>query len=170
MNMTVTVNKDLFEKMPRNVVEFIQANATTEYLEEKDGEIVTDIHYKGERLEATLYFNEKDTSIIARIECVMDLDTLRFEYLLNSNIIEAEKGNELMVEFRDLFNKLEKTVIDAGYQFGISHNVGDGLYAYWDVIMKEETFDGATFLLIWQLFIEFDNKLTKTFDEFGIRV
>jgi hypothetical protein len=169
MNMTVTVNKDLFDKMPKNVVEFIQANATTEYLEEKDGEIVTDIHYKGERLEATLYFNEKDTSIIARMECVMDLDTLRLEYLLNSNKIEAEKGNELMVEFRDLFNKLEKTVIDAGYQLGLSHNVGDGLFAYWDVFMKEETFDGATFLSIWQLFIEFDNKLTKTFDEFGIQ-
>jgi hypothetical protein len=60
-------------------------------------------------------------------------------------------------------------VIDAGYQLGLSHNVGDGLFAYWDVFMKEETFDGATFLSIWQLFIEFDNKLTKTFDEFGIQ-
>lgn len=165
--MTNRVSHKLYEKMPSNVVEFVQANAMTDYLVEVNGEIIMDIWLKGELVEATLYFNKQRTSIVSRTVCIVDIETLRDNYLLNSNQIDKKQGSQLVEEFEALFLNLRKTVEDAGYRLGCSHNVGDGLYAYWDVMMTEETFDGAKFLSIWQLFIDFDKKLTQTLDELG---
>lgn len=176
--MTMTVNKDLYAKIPANVVAFMKEETTVEYLSESvdgkgkpvKGEIVSDIRYKGQRLEATLYFTEGTEHITCRLDSVEDLDTLKFDYLLNSNKVDEAKALELAEAFKNDFDAIQKAVADAGYRLGLSHSVGDGLYGYWDVVMKESTFDAGKFLAIWKQFIELDNKLTNTFTELGIHV
>jgi hypothetical protein len=164
--MTVTINKELYKEIPKSVVHFVQTQNTT-YLDKKDGEIILDIQKDGELLDATLYFNQQDDYITARIEAVTDLKTLQYDYLLNNNVISDKQGMKLAKEFEVLFQQIEKTVKDAGYSFGMSHEVGDGLYAYWDVVMTEGTFDGEVFLYIWEQFIDFFNKLTTTLKQLG---
>lgn len=174
--MTMTVNKDLYANIPANVVDFMKEKTTVEYLSESlgdklkpvKGEIVTDIRYHGERLEATLYFTEGDENITCRLDSVEDFDTLKFDYLLNKSNVDEAKAVELAEGFESDFEAIKKSVADAGYRLGLSHSVGDGLYGYWDVVMTESTFDAGKFLAIWKQFIDLDNKLSATLKELGI--
>lgn len=174
--MTITVNKDLYARMPAKVVEFMEKETTVEYLTESldskgkkvPGEIVTDIRYNGNRLEATLYFTEGDENITCRLDSIEDFETLKYDYLLNRNGVKEEKALELASEFKADFDAIRKSVKEAGYRLGLSHSVGDGLYGYWDVVMTESTFDEVKFFAIWKQFIALDNKITTTFEELGI--
>ena len=174
--MTMKVNKGLYAKMPAKVVEFMEKETTVEYLTEPvdskgktmKGEIVADIRYKWNRLEATLYFTEGHENITCRLDSVEDFKVLKYDYLLNNNKTDEAKGLELAKEFESDFEAIRKSVKKAGYRLGLSHSVGDGLYGYWDIVMTERLFNGETFLSIWKQFIALDNKLTNTFKELGI--
>lgn len=175
--MTMTVNKGLYAQIPAKVVEFMEKETTVEYLTESvdgkgnvvKGEIVTDIRYEGNRLEATLYFTEGEENITCRVDSIEDFNTLKFDYLMNRSTFDKSKGAALAEEFEKDFEAIKKSVSDAGYRLGLSHSVGDGLYAYYDVMMTEESFDSERFLAIWKQFIDLDNKITNTFKEIGIQ-
>lgn len=174
--MTTTINKGLYAKMPTKVVEFMEKETSVEYLTESvdakgnivKGEIVSDIRYEGNRLEATLYFTEGDEHITCRVDSIEDFNTLKFDYLMNRTNFDKSKGAALADELEKDFEAIRKSVADAGYRLGLSHSVGDGLYAYYDVVMTEESFEGERFLAIWKQFIDLDNKITNTFKEIGI--
>lgn len=165
--METTVNRGLFKEMPKVVSEWMQARTKTDFLEKKNGWITTDVWIDNALVNATFYLGDDDGTITARMDFITGMDDLKYDYLTNRTKLNEEQVDSLMKEFEAIFADLKKLVKEAGYRLGVSHPTGDGIGAYWDVVMTEETFDGETFEKIWKKFIEFDEKLTMTYDEYN---
>lgn len=163
--MGVTVDRSLFEQMPKEVAEWMQARTKTDFLEKKNGLITTDVWIDKAMVSATFYVGEEDGTVTARMDFITGMDDLKYEYLMNRTKLNEEQVNALMKEFEAIFVDLKQLVKKAGYRLGVSHPTGDGIGAYWDVVMTEETFNGETFEKIWKKFIEFDEKLNRIYEE-----
>lgn len=165
--MGITVDSTLFEKMPAVVADWMKARTKTDFLEMKDGWITTDVWLEKAMVNATFYLGDKEGTITARMDFITGMDDLKYECLTNQTTLDENGVKEAMSEFETIFSDLKSFVSEAGYRLGLSHPTGDGIGAYWDVVMTEDTFDGEAFEHIWKKFIEFDEKLTNIVNDYS---
>lgn len=168
--MGTTVDRELFEQMPKAVAEWMEANTATSFLAMEGNVLTTDVWLGDGLIDATFYFEEGDKTILARMEYVGEIDTIKYEYLLNSNKLNEKLVDAMMSDFKAMDAQIKKSVEDAGYRMYKSHDVGNGLTAYWDVVMTEANFNGEAFQSIWKQIIDFDHKLTSTLTSLGFNL
>lgn len=158
---TIDVNKELFSKMPKKIADFIQKKVKTDYLVEDKGIITTDLWLDKLYTSATFYI-EENKKLVIRMDYVLSIQDLASEYLFNSTKISEKEAEKMKDELQLNHEKLLESMKEHGYRFGISHDMGDGLGQYWDMIIPVSKWKEESFVSLWR---QLDAQVTLTTDK-----
>jgi hypothetical protein len=160
-------DKPEYNEVPVPLRSFIHER--NDYLKKEDDKVVADLWYKESHTCATLYIPmNKRKAIIARLDLITDMNELEHDYLRNRENIDSETADSLVTEFNELFSNIKNLVKEAGYKLFYSHGSGELLQGWWDVSFQLDKWNEEQFLLIWNSFTIFNDRLKNVYQQYGL--
>jgi len=163
------VDYKLLSKMPKPLADFIQHRAKTDYLVLEDDVIICDAHLPEVMTNATFYIEKAKPQLSARFVYLMDIRELVSNYVITSNVLNEAEKSTVKEEMNEKHEELVKLIKKSGYQFYPSHDVKDGVSAYWDILVHETKWNEDTFTVLWKRLDQVTTEILDLLEKAGVK-
>ncbi|MDF2879604.1 MAG: hypothetical protein K0R54_161 [Clostridiaceae bacterium] len=124
-------DKEEYKNIPSVMKEYIADNNS--FIEENDdGETTVDVDLNDDIV--TFYFPKNNRKkITARVDFFNSLDEIESVYIRETESIDKETADKIMVELRNDFNEIMELSKKYKFDFVFSHSMGEKHYGWWDI-------------------------------------